>query len=198
MSSNLLVNGEVNAVNNEHGTVVRVLEAVNPPGTILSYAGTTPPKGYLLCDGAVVSRVTYSALFAVIGVTFGSGNSSDTFHLPDLQGRVIVGAGQGVGLSRRNIAEKAGEESHTLSVGEMPAHTHTQNPHTHVPANGDGNKAFMIDEPVSYGWGAGAQAGGFQRWGSTAPTTATNQNTGGGEAHNNMPPFLVINHIIKY
>jgi microcystin-dependent protein len=65
-----------------------------PPGTVLSFAGVTPPVGYLLCDGSAVSRTTYSALFASIGIIWGAGDGSTTFNLPDLRGMFLRGAGQ--------------------------------------------------------------------------------------------------------
>src|SRR6185437_10587695 len=75
-----------------------------------------------------VSRSQFAALFAVIGTAFGAGDGSTTFNLPDLQGRVPVGAGAGSGLTNRVLAAKGGEENHTLSVAEMPSHGHTATP----------------------------------------------------------------------
>lgn len=71
------------------------------PGTIIIWPGTTVPDGYLLCDGSEISRITYSALFAVIGTTYGPGDSSGTFNLPDFQDRIIQGAG-----TRGNVGTK--------------------------------------------------------------------------------------------
>lgn len=71
----------------------------NPPGTILWYAATTPPDGYLVCDGSLISRTEYAALFAVIGTTFGAGDGSTTFALPNLQAAFIRGAGSQDGYS---------------------------------------------------------------------------------------------------
>ena len=96
------------------------------PGTVLSFAGAKSPNGdWLLCDGSAVSRVGYATLFKVIGETYGSGDGSTTFNLPDLRGRTAIGVGRSTGLADRAIGQAIGEESHTLSVDEMPSHNHT-------------------------------------------------------------------------
>ena len=87
------------ATNTEIPTALAVRTAINsspiilPPGMVIVWAGTTVPEGYLLCDGSAVSRTTYSALFSAIGTTYGQGDSSSTFNLPDFQDRVIQGSG---------------------------------------------------------------------------------------------------------
>ncbi len=145
-------------------------------GEILMFAGASIPSAWLLCDGAAVSRTTYAALFAVIGATFGNGNGSTTFNLPGLRGRSPIGTGQGSGLSNRNLGDSAGEEDHTLTEAEMPAHTH-----------GWSSLGTGID--TGSGWPYGAQGG----------TVGINlSKTGGGRAHNNMQPFLAVNFAIKY
>jgi microcystin-dependent protein len=94
-------------------------------GLVQSYAGRTPPLGWLLCDGAAISRVTYAELFAVIGSDWGAGDGATTFNVPDLRSRSVVGAGQGAGLSNRALAAKGGEESHVLTAAELAAHAHS-------------------------------------------------------------------------
>jgi microcystin-dependent protein len=91
-----------------------VLALVNPIGTILSYAGGTAPNGYLLCDGQAVSRTTFSALFAVIGTTFGNGNGTTTFNLPDLRGQFLRG--------RVNISTMNGTGTAALNLATFTAH----------------------------------------------------------------------------
>lgn len=238
-----------------------------PIGSVTPFAGQSAPSGWLLCNGAAVSRTTYAALYAIIGTTYGSGNGSSTFNLPDMQGRFPLGADTAYARGA-----KGGEESHILTVDEMPSHTHTQNAHNHsasgssasagahthtltVNSGGSHNHSASSGSAGSHrhnwlwgtngpanggnimaGWGgvnssnayndglqialAGAHthsitvnSGGSHNHSGTAQsagghshtitvsvssTTATNQNTGGGKAHNNMPPYLTMNYIIKY
>lgn len=108
-----------------------------PSGLIFPYGGLVPPAGFLLCNGALVSRSVYSNLFAVIGTNFGAGSvigpgdGSTTFALPNLQGRIPLGYGaSGLG-NVYTIGQLFGEELHVLSVTELAIHTHTQNAHSH-------------------------------------------------------------------
>ena len=96
-----------------------------PTGTILDYAGDVVPAGYLLCDGRAVSRTTYAALYAVLGTRYGAGDGSTTFGLPDLRRRVALGSG-GAGSAEiaNTLGATGGEESHALTLAELPAHTH--------------------------------------------------------------------------
>lgn len=87
-------------------------------GIIQMFAGTTPPTGWLLCDGSAVSRTTYATLFAAIGTTWGNGDGSTTFNLPDLRGRAPIGAGTGSGLTARTLGGTLGSEN-------IQAHTHS-------------------------------------------------------------------------
>lgn len=162
------------------------LKSSLPPGVILDYGGSTAPDQWLLCNGAAVSRTTYAALFAIIGVTYGVGDNSTTFNVPDFRGRVAVGAGQGSGLTNRVLATIFGTETHTLSEAEMPVHTHTQNAHAH---------AFLFG---GAGEGRPGSADGSSFSINTESTTATNQNSGGGVAHANTQPSLVATKIIKF
>ncbi len=152
------------------------VELYSPPGSIIAYAGTVAPAGWLWCDGTAVSRAQYPALFAVLGATWGPGDGVSTFNLPDLRGRVPIGTGQGSGLSNRPIAQKGGSETHTLTVEEMPAHNHTV---TTVP-----------------GWDAGGGWSGGGWWGD--PQVISTNNSGGSQPHNNMQPYVAVNFLIKY
>ena len=128
--------------------------------------------GWLLCDGSAVSRTTYSTLFAAIGTTFGSGNGSTTFNLPDLRGRFALGVSSGHAL-----ATKGGAETVTLTVDQIPSHSHTVSISHYSQSSGNGS----VDKKSG-----------------TSSATFTTSNTGGGQAHNNMPPYLSLNYIIKY
>jgi microcystin-dependent protein len=117
-----------------------------PPGIMMAYAGSSAPDGWLLCDGTAYSRTTYANLFAAISTTFGSGDGSTTFNLPNTKGRTLVGAGTGDGggssassgvisggsaLTARPLGSWYGRESVTLIANNLPAHTHGLNSHTH-------------------------------------------------------------------
>jgi microcystin-dependent protein len=95
------------------------------PGEIRTFGGSTIPPGWLLCDGSAVSRTTYAALYAALGGAaspHGQGNGTTTFNVPDLQGRVAMGAGSGAGLTARANGAKGGAESVALGIGDMPTH----------------------------------------------------------------------------
>ena len=105
-----------------------------PTGTIIDFAGLNAPAGWLPCDGAAVSRTTFSGLYAVLGGAaspWGQGNGSSTFNVPDFRGRTAVGVGTGPGLTNRAVAATGGEERHALLIGEITAHVHTLGNHTH-------------------------------------------------------------------
>lgn len=159
-----------------------------PVGKIMMYASATPPARWLVCDGRAVSRTKYSALFAVIGTTYGAGDNSSTFNLPDFSGRMPYGG---------EVGETGGEAEVTLSVDEMPAHAHTgtaasAGAHTHSYSSpdfrgsslGSGNIAGMASSSHDTG-SAGAHTHDLSL-----------NNTGGGQAHNNMPPYLGISFLI--
>ncbi len=174
------------------------LMAAPPTGSVTAYAGSSAPTGYLLCDGSAVSRTTYAALYAIIGTTYGSGDGSTTFNLPDLKGRVIVGVGTGSGLSTRALGAKGGEESHTQTINEMPSHTHNvYDPghyHTTYIGRDDGNNSTNPGQAPP--GDAGATTYGVNTY--SAYTGISIYNNGGGNAFNVMQPYIVLNYIIKY
>lgn len=148
-----------------------------PPGATMTFAGSTIPTGWLECDGSAVSRTTYADLFSAIGTTWGAGDGSTTFNLPDKRGRVSIGAGTGSGLTARTLGNTGGFETHTLTTTEMPSHTHT--------IRGGTNAAGIIDADIRSSDTNTRQA--------TTPTGST----GSGGAHNNMQPYVVEKVIIK-
>jgi microcystin-dependent protein len=167
-----------------------------PAGSIIQWSTNTAPKNWLIADGAVLSRSTYASLFAIIGTTYGVGDGSTTFALPDLRGRVPVGkAGTG------------GAETHTLTEAQMPVHTHTQDSHNHTQDAhrhtmlGDVNNAAPSINASEFSLGPAQAASKNLNTGYTTATnqaaTATNQNAGSGQAHNNLQPYIVLNYIIK-
>lgn len=149
----------------------------NQVGAIKPFGGSAAPIGWNLCDASSLLRATYAGAFAVLGTTYGSADGTH-FTLPDFQGRAIVGAGSGSGLTARALGNTGGEETHILSVPELPSHSH--------PAV-SGN---------FYSSGAAVNMGTA----SPTPFFASNANTGStgsGSGHNNMQPFGVANYIIK-
>lgn len=90
--------------------------AAIPVGAVMPYGGSSAPTGWLLCNGSAVSRTTYAALFAILSTTYGVGDGSTTFNLPDLQGRMPLGAGSGAGLTTRARGDKAGAETHSHAL----------------------------------------------------------------------------------
>jgi microcystin-dependent protein len=161
-------------------------------GSIKPWPAGIPPASWDYCDGGELRRDLFPELFNVIGVTWGSGDGSTTFNKPDLRGRTIVGQGQGVGLSSRAVGQTGGEEKHKLIIGEMPIHTHIQNAHSHQIGSNGFNYATGAGGPVY----SATNAPGASPWNSSS-VTPTNQNTGGDQLHENMPPFGVAVWIIK-
>jgi len=148
-----------------------------PAGTVAAFAGGAIPSGWLPCDGSTVSPTLYPALFSAIGAQYG-GDGITTFSLPDLRGRTLVGAGQGAGLTNRVHGTTGGEERHTLTVAEMPAHTHKETGTNRLDvASGGGIHVQDVDNATF------------------APITTGS--TGGGQPHNVMPPFISLTYIIK-
>lgn len=171
-------------------------------GMVIMHAGRTYPYGWLPCDGRLLNRVEYSELFDKIGTQFGAGDGSTTFALPDLCGRVPIGLGS-TGLTDRSMGDMGGEETHTLTVAEMPSHTHVQNSHNHT----QNKHRHGMGERWSDGSGSTTAYTHHSDRKRTEiytdyvtptnnATTATNQNTGGGGAHNNMQPFTAIRFLI--
>lgn len=193
ITSNQIANQTITASQIGPGTITsnllaaQIIDALVPVGTVVSFASSNAPaSGWLQCDGSAVSRSQYSRLFNAIGVTWGVGDGTTTFNLPDLRGRGPIGAGQssksdiaGRSLSNRTIANYGGEEIHLLSKDEMPSHSHDI-------GRGDRTAPDSI-----HGFGSNVRSDYGIAKDAALPT-------GGGQAHNIMAPFAVLNFIIKY
>lgn len=147
---------------------------VGPAGSMMLWPTNTAPSGWLLADGTAVSRTTYATLFAVIGITYGAGDGSTTFNVPNLKGRVPVGR-DAVQTEFDTLGEQGGAKTHTLTVGEMPAHQHSE------LAPGDSGSLTFNGSPLSV---------------YTAVFSSTGY-AGGNGAHNNLQPYITLNYIIK-
>lgn len=148
-----------------------------PIGTIFPYSGTTTPPGYMFCDGSAINREDYALLFSIIGTRYGSGDGSTTFNLPNLKGRVPVGLDSN-DSNFDTLGETGGEKAHTLTVSEMPSHSHLQN----------NTPKFQPNQIMS--------SGGY----ALADTEINNVYTeprGDDQPHNNLQPYQVTNYIIK-
>ena len=106
-------------------------DALFPTGSITAYGGATAPSGYLLCNGAAVSRTTYDALFDIIGTAYGVGDGSTTFNLPDMRAAVPAGY-KAADANFGTLGATVGAATHAVSSSEMPSHTHTGPAHVHT------------------------------------------------------------------
>lgn len=140
-----------------------------------------PPKGWAFCNGQQLPINQNQALFSILGTTYG-GNGQTTFALPDLRGRTSIHQGAGF-----TVGQNGGEEAHTLIINELPTHTHFVN-----ASNTQGDKNLVQGNILAQE--AGKPYGAFASTTTLAPTTISN--TGGGQAHENRQPFLVVNFII--
>jgi microcystin-dependent protein len=157
-----------------------------PIGTVVPFAGSTAPPGWLECAGQAIDRTTYATLYQAIGNGYGAGNGTTTFNIPNLQGRVPVGA-QGLTWFQTSTG---GAATVALSTAEMPAHNHgNSGNHEHgidnaavtTTVNGTGTSPVASHEP-----GTTHFEGGH-----------THTTVGSGAAHENMPPYLVLMYIIR-
>lgn len=166
-----------------------------PAGSVQAFAGPVMPPGWLMCDGSLVSKETYYYLFSIIGNYYGPGTATD-FNLPDLRGRQVIGNGNGVGLSSRSLGDIGGEERHTLTINEMPVHNHGINDpgHTHSYVNNVNNQ----NTDNAFATETAADEVDLNQTTGISTTGITINNTGGGQSHNVMDPFLSLNYIIKF
>ena len=180
-------------------TFAKLLDTT-PVGKIVMYAGGSAPRGWLLCQGQAVSRTTYAKLFSVIGTTYGSGDGSTTFNIPNMKGRFPLGCGEptsntahawgdnltynGVNIYNEALGNRGGESMHTLDINQMPSHRH------YIREEYGTAPSSSYPPNATYSMIAGDSAG-TKSW-QNAPIS----DTGGGQAHNNMPPYSAVNFLI--
>lgn len=159
-----------------------IYDKMIPVGMVMLYADEYLPASapFLWCNGAAVSRTTYANLFNVIGTTYGSGDGSTTFNVPDTRGRTIINQGTGSGLTERTIGQQGGSERHVLTLDQLP-------PHGHGLARGSGSGSLKVPEMSSPAYASLIDDTGYD-----------SQSVGSGAAHNNMSPFVVMSHVIRY
>lgn len=164
---------------------------------ILPYVSGRTPAGWTLCDGKLLSINGNEMLYSIIGTTYG-GDGMTNFAVPDLRGRVPVGQGQGTGLTNRVIGQTLGTETVTLTVDQMPAHTHALTATTNAAtatAPQAGGLASAVDAssapPVSLPMYKAPTSGEVQ-----AMSAQSTDAEGGGQAHCNMAPYMVMQYWI--
>jgi len=170
----------------DEGQVLTVVSGVPawavgvPAGAILDFGGTSIPTGFLGCDGSAVSRVTYAALFSAIGTTWGAGDGSTTFNVPDFRRRTAVGSG-GTGTTTLDdlVGSTGGAETVILSLTQIPGHNHGYTATIVSPGANDNT----------------TETGLF--YNTNANSAGTTSTSGGGGAHNNLQPSAVVLKIIK-
>ena len=148
-----------------------------PSGVVVMFGGAAAPAGWLLCDGAAVSRMAYPSLFAAIGTTYGNGDGATTFNVPNLKGNVPVGL-DAMQAEFATLGHTGGEKAHVLSINEMPSHSHRW---------GDTQAGGVTNNP-----------GLLNNFNNTTGVPSRNTDSvGGGAAHNILQPYLTLNFIIK-
>ncbi len=157
---------------------------------IRMFAGNFAPSGWAFCNGQILPINSNQSLFSLLDTTYG-GDGETTFGLPDLRGRAPVHQGEGPGLTDHNLGQKFGSETVTLTTNQLPSHNHTMQATSNAPdANNPAGKALATgSRSVSMD----------DRYGSSDNAVSMGSvttNAGGGQAHNNMQPYLAVHYII--
>lgn len=180
-------------------------------GMLMPYGGATAPTGWVLCYGQAISRTTYADLYAVVGTTYGAGDGSTTFNVPDLRGRVVAGKDDMGGASANrltsalngdNLGAAGGSETHTLSTSQIPAHRHFVAANTALGSASSSVAAVTSTTQVSrqyqspYGGGGEIFSMSMVQTGTDA-TVGRSSSVGSSGSHNNTQPTFILSYIIK-
>ncbi|MCI4668307.1 MAG: tail fiber protein [Bacteroidia bacterium] len=163
-------------------------------GQITMFGGNFAPRGWALCDGQLLSISSNTALFSILGTTYG-GDGRTTFALPDLRGRLAMHPGNGPGLSDRRLGERGGTEFNILNAAQLPSHSHSASGTIRVFAGGGDQ-----DTPTGHNF-ANSESDSFTTNSNNQTMAANNVsvtvgNTGANQSVNNVQPFLCVNYII--
>lgn len=189
-TANVVGSGAFDKANSANVVAVSAFNAANtgtPAGVIMPYAGSSEPSGWLFCSGNAVSRTTYSGLFSAIGTTYGPGDNSTTFNLPDLRGRVIAGrddmggtaalrvtnsgSNANSGIAGTTLGANGGTQTHILTTAQLPTFNIRSTTATSNPAHSDSVPLPVADD--------------------------VNTTVGENYPHLNMQPTIILNYIIK-
>ena len=165
------------------------------PGVVQLFAGSSAPSGWLICNGQEVSRTTYAALYAVIGTTYGAGDGSTTFNIPNLVNKTVRGS--------NSLGKTGGADTVTLSTANLPAHTHGTGS---LKADSNGAHTHTVNAPTQYamsgsGGGTGGRTPGSVTTSSNGAHTHTitgeTSSVGSGSAVTITNPYVMLHYIIK-
>lgn len=160
--------------------------------TVILFAGTFAPRGWAFCQGQLLPISQNTALFSLIGTTYG-GDGRSSFGLPDLRGRAPIGVGQGPGLSSYREGQRGGTETTTLNVTQMPTHSHTAS----LPvSSAEGNATTPNGNALSAQPDARGTVPAYTNGSTDGSMTVSNGTAGNNQAHDNRPPYLAMHYII--
>lgn len=169
--------------------ITNMNKRTSPCGTVAMFAGQNCPDGWLWCNGGVYKQSDYPKLYSIIGNYYGGSKQAGTFAVPNMTYRFPLGWGEGAAGNIGTVGSTGGEDTHTLTFDEMPSHGHDISA-TQIGWNTTG--VFATNIGAGDGWDYLGRADGSEK------TRAVAQNSGGGKAHNNMPPYLVIKFMIRW
>ena len=164
------------------------IDATSITGVVQLFAGSTAPSGWLICNGQAVSRITYAALYAVIGTTYGAGDGSTTFNVPNLVNKTVRGS--------NSLGKTGGSDTVTLTTAQIPAHTHTgttntTGAHTHYAYIGVQSGSWGMANGSSHPYTGNTSSAGNHSH------TFTTSSVGSGSAVTITNPYVMLHYIIK-